>query len=48
MVKNFLIVLKKSITDAIKTAPKRPIQKTAEATDDLIGNKIADKITSVS
>ena len=39
---------KKSSTDAIKTAWKRAIQKIAEATDDLIGNKIADKITSVS
>ena len=39
---------KKSRTDAIKTASKRPIQKTAETTGDLIGNKIADKITSVS
>ena len=27
---------------------KRAIQKTAEATGDVIGNKIADKITSVS
>ena len=27
---------------------KRAIQKTAEATGDLIGNKIADKIASVS
>ena len=36
---------KKSTTDAIKTASKRAIQKTAEATGDLIGNKIADKIT---
>ena len=35
---------KKSTTDAIKTASKRAIQKTAEAT----GNKIADKVTSVS
>ena len=34
--------------DAIKTTSKRAIQKTAEATGDLIGNKIADKITSVS
>ena len=33
-------------TDTIKTASKRAIQKTAEATGDLIGNKIADKITS--
>ena len=39
---------KKSTTDAIKTASKRAIQKAAEATGDLIGNKIADKITSVS
>ena len=36
---------KKSATDAIKTASKRAIQKTAKATD-LIGNKIADKITN--
>ena len=34
--------------DAIKTPSKRAIQKTAEATGDLIGNKIADKITRVS
>ena len=39
---------KKSTTDAIKTASKREIQKTAEATGDLIGNKIADKVTSIS
>ena len=39
---------KKSTTDAIKTASKRAIQKTAEATGDLIDNKIADKVTSVS
>ena len=39
---------KKSTTDAIKTASKRAIQKTAEATGDLIDNKIADKITSIS
>ena len=39
---------KKSTTDAIKTASERAIQKVAEATGDLIGNKIADKITSVS
>ena len=30
---------KKSITDAIKTASKRAIQKTSEETSDLIGNK---------
>ena len=39
---------KRFTADAIKTASKRAIQKTAEATGDLIGNKIADKITSVS
>ena len=39
---------KKFTTDAIKTASKRAIQKTAEATGDLIGNRIADKITSFS
>ena len=39
---------KKSTTDVIKTASKRAIQKTAEATGVLTGNKIADKITSVS
>ena len=39
---------KKSTADAIKTASKRAIQKTAEATGDLISNKVADKITSVS
>ena len=33
---------KKSKMDAIKTASKRAIQKTAEATGDLIRNKIAD------
>ena len=48
MVKNLLIVPKKYTADVIKTVSKRPIQKTAEATGDLIGNKIADKITSVS
>ena len=39
---------RKSTTDAIKTVSKRAIQKTAVATGDLIGNKIADKITNVS
>ena len=33
--------------DAAKIASKRVVQKTAEATGGLIGNKIADKITSV-
>ena len=39
---------RKSATDAIKTASNRAIQKTAEATGDLIGNEIADKITNTS
>ena len=33
--------------EAAKTASKRVIQKAAEASGDLIENKIADKITSV-
>ena len=33
--------------DAAKTVSKRVVQKTAEATGDLIGNKTADKITSI-
>ena len=33
--------------DAAKTDSKRVVQKTAEATRDLIGNEIADKITSI-
>ena len=39
---------KKSATDGIKTSSQQAIQKTAEETGDLIGNKIADKITSIS
>ena len=46
--KKLVDTAKKSAADAIKTASKRAIQKTAEATSDLIGNKIADKITRVS
>ena len=33
--------------DAAKTVSKRVVQKTEEATGDLIGNKIADNITSI-
>ena len=33
---------KRSTPDAIKTTSKRSIRKTAEATGNLIGNKIAD------
>ena len=39
--KKLLRIAKKSTADAIKSASKRAIQKTAEATGDLIGNKIA-------
>ena len=39
---------KKSTTDAIKTASNREVKKATEATGDLIGNKIANKMTSVS
>ena len=39
---------KNSTADAIKTASKIKIQKTAEATGGLMENKIADKITSAS
>ena len=39
---------KQSGTDALKTCSRRIIQKTAEKTGDLIGNKIADRITKVS
>ena len=46
--KKLVDTAKKYATDAIKTASKRAIQKFAEATGDLVGNKIADKITSVS
>ena len=33
---------------AIKTTSKKTIQKIAEATGDLIGNKITDKVTNIS
>ena len=36
----------KTEIDAAKTTSKRAFQKTAEATGDLIGTKIVDKITS--
>ena len=47
IVRNFLIVLKKSATNAIKTASKRAIQKTPEPTGDLIGNKNADRMRNL-
>ena len=39
---------KQSAIDAFKTTSKSVIQKTAGATSDLIGNKIANRITKVS
>ena len=36
-----------TVLDAAKIASERAVQKTAEATGDLIGNKIADEITSL-
>ena len=39
---------KQSATDALNNTSKRAIQKTAEATGDLIGNEIAFRITKVS
>ena len=47
MVKNFLIVLK-IYNGCNKNCFKKRNSKKAEVTGDLIGNKIADKITSVS
>ena len=44
----FLDDVKQSATDALKTSSKRVIQKIAEATGDLIGNKFANKITKIS
>ena len=41
-------MLKKYARDARKTSSKRAIHQTAEATGDLISNKIADRITKVS
>ena len=48
MRQRFLDHSKKSAKDALKTSSKKVIQKTAEVTDDFIGNKIANKITKVS
>ena len=46
-VKKLMDTATKTGTDAAKTASERVVQKTAEATGDLIGNKTADKITSI-
>ena len=39
-----MVIATKTGIDAAKTAYKRVVQKTAEATGDLVGNNIADKI----
>ena len=39
---------KKPAIDAFENSSKKVIQKTAEATGDLIGNKVANRITKVS
>ena len=45
--KKLMNTVTKTGMDAAKTSCKRVVQKTAETTGDLIGNKIADKITSI-
>ena len=42
-----LMYIATKIDDAAKIASIQVVQKTAEATGDFIGNKIADKITSL-
>ena len=44
---NLLGHAKQSATDDFKTTSKRVIQKIAEATGDLIGNKIANRIMRI-
>ena len=44
---NYSEKIMETATDAVKSASKRVVQKTTEANGDLIGNKIADRITTV-
>ena len=46
-IKNFLIMLN-NLQQTLEACSKRVIQKIAEATDELIGNKIADRVIKVS
>ena len=46
--KKLMDTANKTGTYAAKTVSKRVVQKAEEATGDLIGNKIADKITSIA
>ena len=48
MRKKILDHAKQFATDTFKTASKRASQKKMKETDDLIGNKVANKITGVS
>ena len=45
--KNLMDTAKKQGSEFAKITGKRIVQKSAEATEDLTGNKIADKITSL-
>ena len=45
--KKLMDTVTKTEIDAAKNASKKVVQKITEATVDLIGNKIADKITSI-
>ena len=45
--KKLMYTATKTGIDAAKTDSKRIVKKTEEGTGDLIGNKIADKITSI-
>ena len=47
MVKKITDTTKKQGSEFAKTSGKRIVQKIAEATGDLIGNNVADKITSL-
>ena len=47
MVKKLMDTVTTTRIDAAKTTSKRVVKKTAEATRDLIGYTIADKITSL-
>ena len=48
LVKKLIDTAMKTGIDAGKTTSKRVVQETAEATGDLIENKIPDKITSIA
>ena len=47
MVKRLMDIVTKTGINAAKSASKRVVQKTAEATGYLMGHKVPDKITSV-